>query len=122
MLLFMAMGLWEYETRGYVSVYGHTFYGADARIVAWLPFLGSLGFLVFYTLLLLLRLRTRAERERYAKEIPDEPAKMICVRCCEPFFVSAEEPASCPKCRSTEIEELSGFFERHPDKRANCPS
>jgi hypothetical protein len=81
-----------------------------------------LGVFVYYTSLLLLRVRNKEERELYSKTLPDEPRRLICLRCSEPFFAEPDENLPlCPKCGSSEIEELSGFFERHPDRKTEGP-
>lgn len=114
----MAMNVWEYETKGYTWVYSHRFFGEDARTITWLPFLFSLGFLIYYTLILFMRTGTKEERKRYANRLPEDPRNLICVQCCEVIVAeSYEQIFSCPYCGSTEIEQLQGFFERHPDKK-----
>ena len=122
-LLLAAISTWEYKTRGYISPRGYRIYGEEAKTITWLITMVSLGALIFMTTLLFIRLRNRRQRENYLKELAEQPDTLICPHCCEPFLaVQTTEPISCPKCGHTDIEELEGFFDRHPERRAKCPS
>jgi len=123
LLLVAAMSAWEYKTQGYISVKGYRIYGEEARTTAWLISMVSLGALIFMTTLSFINLRNRRERESYLKELAEQPNTLICPHCCEPFLaVQTLEPISCPKCGRTDIEELEGYFDRYPERRAKCPS
>jgi hypothetical protein len=115
---------WEYKTKGYISYKGgYHIYGEEARTTVWLLSMVSLGALMFMTAISFIRLRSRRQRESYLKELAKQPDTLICPHCCEPFLgVQAVESASCPKCGRTDVEELEGFFDRHPERRAKCPN
>lgn len=44
------------------------------------------------------------------------PEAVICLNCLSPFLFENVNGFSCPKC-SGELEDLEGFYERHPELR-----
>ncbi len=123
LLLMALLSAWEYKTKGFISAKGYRFYGEEGRTIAWLTLLVASGGFIYYTILSFIKLRNAQARKQYVTEIDEEPKYLICLRCCKPFLneQTGKNP-SCPLCKGTEIEELSGFFERHPEKKAKCPS
>jgi hypothetical protein len=124
LVLFVAlMAGWEYRSHGFISHWGYRIYGEEARTTVWLLMTVSIGGLVYYTTYFIIVLRNRRKRESYLKELAKRPDTLICPHCCEPFLgTQTGESTSCPKCGRTEIEELEGFFDRHPARRAKCPN
>jgi hypothetical protein len=48
----------------------------------------------------------------------EEEKWFICLHCYEPFLDDKSgKQLLCPKCGSTDFEELIGFYERHPEKK-----
>lgn len=50
-----------------------------------------------------------------------QSAFMICVTCQEPYSKQSLKISSCPKCGGM-LEDLSGFYDRHPDLEDTGPS
>ena len=123
LVLFVALMIgWEYRSHGFISHWGYRIYGEEARTTFWLLLALSIGGLVYYTTYFIIRLRNRLQRESYLKELAKRPDTLICPHCYEPFLgTQTGEPLSCPKCGRTDIEELDGFYDRHPERRDECP-
>ena len=51
------------------------------------------------------------EAEKKAK---DEKRVLMCPKCVKPFYKKDVPTLRCPGCQ-TSLEDLSGFYERHPD-------
>ena len=51
------------------------------------------------------------EAEKKAK---DDKIVLMCPRCVRPFYKKDCPLSNCPECQ-TDLEELSGFYERHPE-------
>lgn len=81
----------------------------DFTDVKW-PFGGGLiilgGFFVWSSF----RKKT-IEAEKKAK---DEKKVLMCPKCIKPLYKKDSEDLKCPDCQAP-LEELSGFYERHPE-------
>ena len=87
----------------------HQYFGGEARAIGWLTLLVSSCCLVYLAILSFVRLK---------KPSYGDPKYRICQDCGEPLIVRhIKKSLICPKCGSGKIEELDGFYERHPDKR-----
>ncbi len=53
------------------------------------------------------------EAEKKAK---DDKKVLMCPKCIKPFYKKNCENLKCPDCQAP-LEELSGFYERHPEFR-----
>ena len=51
------------------------------------------------------------EAEKKAK---DDKIVLMCTKCIKPFYEKDCEDLKCPDCQA-QLEELSGFYERHPE-------
>lgn len=47
----------------------------------------------------------------------NEPGTVVCLNCHEPFLFDLLKVYKCPKCGGI-LENLEGFYERHPELRA----
>ena len=57
-----------------------------------------------------------ALRALWKSDYTNEPENVICLNCRSPFIYDSVKSLKCPKCGGT-LENLKGFFERHPDQR-----
>jgi hypothetical protein len=57
-----------------------------------------------------------ALRALWKGDYTNEPDNVICLNCRSPFIYDSVKSLKCPKCGGT-LENLKGFFERHPDQR-----
>ena len=108
--------LWEYNTKGYVSVKYHKFYGEQAKEIAWLTLFASLSMFIYFTLSTIKNLKKKSARDEYFNQII-ESQDLICADC---LYVAKHKGAgevTCPNCGSDNVEELSGFFKRYPEKK-----
>ena len=48
------------------------------------------------------------------KKAKDEKKVLMCPKCIKPFYKKDCEDLKCPDCQAP-LEELSGFYERHPE-------
>jgi hypothetical protein len=117
-----ALSVWEYKRWGYIVAKGYPFYGEEARTMILFTVVASVMAFVWCSYWTIRKLRNPEERQRYLEGIRRSKF-FICPRCCEPFrpLASEQEPTCCPKCGGTDVEELSGFFKRHPEKKGQCP-
>ena len=49
-----------------------------------------------------------------AKKATDAKTVLMCPKCVKPFYKKDCQDLICPECQVT-LEELSGFYERHPE-------
>lgn len=91
----------------------YQYHGDEARGCVWLILFASSVYLVYIAVLSLIRLRNPNL---------DQSRHHVCQDCGEPFSIKhSRKPLVCPKCGGRKIEELNGFFERHPDKKIEYP-
>ena len=50
----------------------------------------------------------------------NEPETVICLNCHKPFYYNQIKSLKCPQCSGT-LEDLAGFYERHPELRDDEP-
>lgn len=48
------------------------------------------------------------------KKVKDDKKVLMCPKCVKPFYKKDCPSSKCPECQ-TDLEELSGFYERHPE-------
>ncbi|TAN42480.1 MAG: hypothetical protein EPN25_03315 [Nitrospirae bacterium] len=79
-------------------------------------------FVVFIAVLMLPYAWYRAFHAFFAlmkDNVGNIPETVVCLNCEEPYFYDKIKTFKCPKCGGT-LEDLEGFYERHPDmKNAN---
>jgi len=51
------------------------------------------------------------------KKSRDDKRVLMCPKCIKPFYKKDCEGLICPECQG-QLEELSGFYERHPELKA----
>lgn len=88
----------------------------DFTSIKW-PFGGGLIFLGTFFILSSFR-KKAIEAEKKAK---DEKRVLMCPKCIKPFFKKDYEDLKCPDCQAA-LEELSGFYERHPELKDKATS
>jgi hypothetical protein len=90
----------------------------DFTEIRW-PFGGALiviGFIFIWSSLI----KKAIEAEKKEK---DDNKVLMCPKCEKPFYKKDSSSSMCPECR-TELEDLSGFYDRHPelkDKKEKSP-
>ena len=52
------------------------------------------------------------------KKAKDEKKVLMCPKCVKPFYKKDFDDLKCPDCHGM-LEELSGFYERHPELKDN---
>jgi hypothetical protein len=57
-----------------------------------------------------------ALRALWINDYTNKPENVICLNCLSPFLYDSVKTFKCPKCGGT-LEDLKGFYERHPDQR-----
>ncbi len=90
----------------YSSRFGITF---DFSGIKW-PFGGCFIILGAFFIWSSFRKKT-IEADKKAK---DEKKVLMCPKCIKPFYKKDCEDLKCPDCQAP-LEELSGFYERHPE-------
>lgn len=55
-----------------------------------------------------------ALRALWKNDYTNEPENVICLNCHSPFIYDSVKSLKCPKCGGS-LENLEGFFERHPN-------
>ena len=81
----------------------------DFTAIKW-PFGGGLIILGAFFIWSSFRKKT-IEADKKAK---DEKKVLMCPKCIKPFYKKDCEDLKCPDCQAP-LEELSGFYERHPE-------
>ena len=107
---------WEYSSKGSVTVHYHTSYGKDAELMVFATIICTLVLFIYTTFLTIKNLTNQDARDKYYKEII-AAKPLICADCLEVNKLHVEEKFYCLQCGSKNIEILSDFFERHPDKK-----
>jgi len=74
------------------------------------PFGGGLIILGSFFIWLSFRKKT-IEAEKKAK---NDKRVLMCQKCVKPFYKKDCPSSRCPECQTT-LEELSGFYDRHPE-------
>jgi uncharacterized CHY-type Zn-finger protein len=94
------------------SIYHSAFhYQFDFTEIKW-PFGG--GLIILGCLFLWSSLRKKAIEAE--KKLTDEEKILMCPICIKPYKKKDYQDLKCPDCQA-KLEELSGFYERHPDLR-----
>jgi hypothetical protein len=107
----------EYERTGGLSPYGDlTVYGNDARIAIVAVILMAGLYNAYFVLKVATLIMNPKKRQEYASNLSGVKY-WICAACCRTFR-KKEARRMCPLCHSTDIERLSGYFERHPERKA----
>jgi hypothetical protein len=81
----------------------------DFTEIKW-PFGGGLILLGLFFIWTSFRKKT-IEAEKKAK---DDKKVLMCPKCIKPFYKKDCQDLICPECQGP-LEELSGFYERHPE-------
>jgi len=113
-LFFILLGIiWGFF--GFLIIIDPTFYHSrldyyfDFSEVKW-PFGG--GLIVLGIFFIWSSFRKKAiEAEKKAK---DDKKVLMCPKCVRPYHKKDCPSSKCPECQ-TDLEELSGFYERHPE-------
>ena len=113
-LFFILLGIvWGFF--GFLIIIDPTFYHSrldyyfDFTEVKW-PFGGGLIFLGIFFIWSSFR-KKAIEAEKKAK---DDKKVLMCSKCVRPYYKKDCPSSKCPECQ-TPLEELSGFYERHPE-------
>ena len=112
--------LHEYKSTGCIRVKYLDICGEDAKTTSHLILLvtfSALGYFVF----LVIRTFANPEKRRYYTTKTGKKTYFICSKCQEIVEAENSDGLSCPKCNNTKMEELSGFYKRHPDKVEEIP-
>ena len=88
----------------------------DFTGIKW-PFGGGLIILGAFFIFSCFRKKT-IEAEKKAK---DDKKLLMCPKCIKPFYKKDCQDLTCPECQ-TPLEELSGFYERHPELKDKEPN
>ncbi len=90
----------------YSPTYDYTF---DATEAKW-PLGG--GVIIFGILLIWSTFRKK--NIEFEKKAIDEKSVLMCPKCVKPFYKKDAPALKCPDCQNP-LENLSGFYERHPE-------
>lgn len=107
-LFFILMGI-IWGLFGLLTIIDPTFYHSrldyyfDLTAIKW-PFGGGLIILGAFFIWSSFRKKT----------IEDEKKVLMCPKCIKPFYKKDCEDLKCPDCQAP-LEELTGFYERHPE-------
>jgi len=113
-LFFILMGI-IWGLFGLLIIIDPTFYHSrldyyfDLTAIKW-PFGGGLIILGAFFIWSSFRKKTIAAD----KKAKDEKKVLMCTKCIKPFYKKDCEDLKCPACQAP-LEELSGFYERHPE-------
>ena len=112
---------WEYQTKGFITTRYHISYGKDAETIVWLTIFSTITMFFYCTFLTIKNLNNKASRDQYYKDIIGSNP-LICADCLEVNDIQIKDEFICLQCGSNNIEILSGFFERHPEKKEFEPT
>ena len=100
---------------GLLIIINPTFYHSrldyyfDFTSIKW-PFGGGLiilgGFFIWFSF--------RKKAVEAEKRVKDEARVLMCPKCVKPFYKKDCHALKCPDCQ-THLEDLTGFYERHPE-------
>ena len=113
-LFFILLGI-VWGVFGILIIINPTFYHSELRYhfdfteIKW-PLGGGLIILGAFFIWSSCRKKT-IEADKKAK---DEKKVLMCPKCIKPFYKKDCEDLKCPDCQAP-LEELSGFYERHPE-------
>ncbi len=109
----------QYKYTGTVQIKGPVLAGEDAKFLAWSLFILGIIVVIYCVIYLLKIVNDKKLREKTIERACDS-IYFICPECDETFFGhEVKNDFRCPHC-NVEVEELEGFYERHPHVRNNA--